>query len=274
MENKLKINVKEQKQIQLLILKELKKVCDDNNIKYFLGGGTLLGAIRHRGYIPWDDDIDVMLLRNDYERLLKIFNDKCKNKEYKLISYKNTKDYYYPFAKIVDMNTKMIEYSCKEISDMGVYIDVFPIDYLPVENRKINKIYRKYKLLNKFLGIYIIDKKDNLTNNKLKKILKKPIKFIIEKFKINTIILKSIDNLGIKNKKTNKVACISGRYFEKEIMSSEYISDYILVEFEGDEYKAPIGYDSYLTKHYGNYMILPPIEKQISNHNNSAYWRC
>lgn len=271
MEQGIPIGMEEQKRIQLDILKELKYVCDKNNIDYSLGGGTLLGAIRHKGYIPWDDDIDIMLMRSEYEKLLNIFNNESRKKEYKLISYKNTTNYYYPFAKIVNVKTRLIEDSYRDLEEMGIYIDIFPIDYLPNEEQKVKKIYKKYKLENKLLGIYKYNK--DSTANKKKMYLKKVIRFFLVKLKIYKLILSSIDNLCKKYVKTNKVACISGRYFEKEIMPSEYISDYVQVDFEGESYKAAKGYDEYLTKHYGNYMELPPKEKQISNHNNIAFWK-
>ena len=273
MKKTIEVTIEKQKEIQLLMLNEFKRVCDINNINYSLGGGTLLGAIRHKGYIPWDDDIDVMMMRSDYEKILQIFNEQCEINEYKLLSYKNTDDYYYPFAKIVNLKTKIEEYSYKKIEELGIYIDIFPIDFLPNDEKQIKRIYKKYKNFNILLNIYKIGKKDKITKNKIKLILKKPINWLLSKFKMHRLILKNIDNLGTKYNNTNKVACISGRYFEKEIMSSNYISDYLLVDFENEKYKAAIGYHDYLTKHYGDYMKLPPKDKQISNHDNIAYWK-
>ncbi len=268
-----KITLDEQKKIQLSILIEVKKVCDKCNINYYLGGGTLLGAIRHSGYIPWDDDIDIMMLRTDYEKLLENFNKKTENSNYKLISYKNTKNYYYPFAKIVDLRTELIESAYKPIEEMGIYIDIFPIDFLPDNDKKIQKIYKKYKVLERILGIYRIDKVDKITKNRFKLILKKPIRYILEKLRLYKLILKSIDSIGKKYNGTNTVACISGRYFEKEIMPKAYIDSYVLANFEGNKFKIPVGYDEYLAKHYGEYMKLPPKEKQIADHENVAYWK-
>lgn len=267
------IGLEEQKKIQLEILKKVKEICDSNNINFFLGGGTLLGAVRHKGYIPWDDDIDIMMMRTEYERLLEIFDKECNDNRYKLLSYNNDKDYYYPFAKIVDLRTTILEYPYKKIENMGVYIDIFPIDFLPDDDKKINKLYKRYKTGNRIMDAYKVDNIEEFTQNKLKLLLKKPLRWIIQKFKFYKIILKMMDGLGKKYNNTKKVACISGRYFEKEIMPSDYISDYVFLEFEGEKFKAPIGYESYLAKHYGDYMKLPPKEKQMSNHSNVAYWR-
>ncbi len=268
----MKLSLDEQKNIQQELLKEIKRVCEIHNITFFLGGGTLLGAIRHKGYIPWDDDIDIMMPRKDYENLLNNFNIEC-NDNCKLINYINTHDYYYPFAKIVNTKTILIENEYKQIKDMGVYIDVFPIDFLPDNEKKIKKIMKKYRRIYKLIYMYQYNNISDVTENKVKLFLKKILLMIIKKFKLIPKILKYLDNIAIKYKNTKKVACISGRYAEKEVMPSSYIEDYTLVDFEGEKYKAPIGYDEYLTKHYGDYMKLPPKEKQIKEHDNEVYWR-
>lgn len=267
-----KIELEEQKKLQLEMLKFLKDICDKYSITYFLGGGTLLGAIRHKGYIPWDDDIDIMLPRKDYNKLLEIFNNES-YESYKILSYKNTSDYYYSFAKLVDTRTILIENDYEKISEMGVYIDLFPIDELPDEENKIKKVLKKYIFWDRILMCYIQKNFLKYNANFIKILYKKSMKFFIKTFKLKNNILNNIDKICTKYTNTNTVACITGVYFEKEIMPKSYISDYVMVEFEGEEFKAPIGYDEYLTKHYGDYMKLPPKEKQVSNHNTKVFWR-
>ena len=261
-----KINLEKQKEIQLEILKEIKNFCNNNNLRYFLSGGTLLGAIRHKGYIPWDDDIDIMMPREDYDKLLANFNEKC-NDQLKVLSFINTDGYYYPFAKVVNIKTVLIEDNYREIKDLGIYVDIFPIDYLPDNEKETKKIMQKYKKLNKLIGIYSVDV-DKMTTNKLKLIIKKLILLLIEKGNNYKKILKKIDNIASEYKNTEKVACISGRYFE-----SSYIEKSILVDFENEQYTIPVGYEEYLTKHYGDYMQLPPEEKRVKQHENQVYWR-
>ena len=122
---KTKLSLKEIQKIELDILLYLDKVCRENDIKYYLSSGTLLGAIKYQGFIPWDEDIDVIFLREDYNKLIKCFENETGR--YKLLSIYNSKDYYYPFAKLVDTKTTLIENS-KPINDMGVYIDIVPMD--------------------------------------------------------------------------------------------------------------------------------------------------
>lgn len=268
-----RIDEKEARRIQLEILKETAKICKENNLMCFLGGGTLLGAVRHKGYIPWDDDIDVMMPRKDYEKLLEIFDKNNRKEEYKLLSYKNTKGYYYAFNKVVDVRTKIIEDNYKEIENYGIYIDIFPIDYLPDDDKKIKKIFKKYRIKNNLTNIYQTKDLSKDARNKVRLILKKMIAPIIRNEKVMKKILKQMDEMLIKYNNTSKVACVSGKYAEKEVMPATYMSDYRMLEFEGEEYCVPIGYKDYLIKHYGDYMKLPPKEQQVKSHHNVAYWR-
>jgi len=267
-----KINHTEMKKIEIDILKKINKICNDNNIKIYLGGGTLLGAIRHKGFIPWDDDIDLMLLREDYQKLLKIFDNNIID-DLKLLSYHNDSSYYYPFAKIININTVMYENEMKPINNLGIYIDIFPIDYLPTNKLVIEWIFFKKRIFQSISAFSSVKNILSHTSNPIKKLYKKLFQGIFSKLPKNYCARK-IDKLLIKNKKTKNVVCISGSYVKKEIMPASYISDSVEVEFEGSMYLAPIGYHDYLVKHYGvNYMQIPPKEKQISNHNNVAYWK-
>ena len=174
-----KLNLEEIQKIELDILIYLDKICKENNIKYYLSSGTLLGAIKYKGFIPWDDDIDVVLFRSDYLKLIDVLG---KNDEkYKILSIYNTEDYYYPFAKLVDTRTVLIENS-KKIKDMGVYIDIFPIDGYITENieKEIsqlrilrNLMVRRYRIKNCIRNNfdYIIDGKTNVKHKKIKDII-------------------------------------------------------------------------------------------------------
>ena len=121
------IQFEEMKKIELNILIYFTEVCEENNLRYYLGGGTLLGAVRHKGFIPWDDDIDVMMPRPDFQKLLSL---SINNENYNIIK-PGTAGYYYNFAKLVDTRTILEEKGIKRIDGLGVYIDIFPLDGMP-----------------------------------------------------------------------------------------------------------------------------------------------
>lgn len=266
------IDLEQIKRIELDILKETARICEENNLEFFLGGGTLLGAVRHNGFIPWDDDVDIMMPRSDYEKLVEIFNQNC-NKHYKLLDYRTENDYYYPFNKIVDLRTKLYEDNFKEIKNMGINIDVFPIDYLPENEKEIEKVFKKFKFYNRMVVYYRTLNKRKSTKNKFLVLPKVVLGFIMSIFNFYRICLKKLDNLCKKYNDTRKVACISGRYLEKEVMDISYIEEKVMMKFEDTEMPIPVGYDDYLTKHYGDYMKLPPKEERVANHNRQVYWR-
>ena len=124
---KRKVTLEEMRDLQLAMMDKIHEFCVERGIRYSLGGGTLLGAVRHKGYIPWDDDIDIMLPRPDYERFLKEFDGVYPN--FKVLHLNNDRTYPYLFAKVYDSRTLLVE--CR--ATMGVYIDVFPIDGLPLK---------------------------------------------------------------------------------------------------------------------------------------------
>ncbi|MGM0883315.1 MAG: LicD family protein [Bacillota bacterium] len=262
------IELRQMKDIELEILKKVVEFCDDNNLRYFLAGGTLLGAIRHKGFIPWDDDIDIIMPRKDYMKFLQLSNNGIGNK-LKVIDAYNSTDYYYPFAKVFDSDTKLIEHdiSTKEI---GVYIDIFPMDGLPtnieLSRKHINKIY--YFNILRFLMIH-----------KLKKHSRKPHLLLMSTL-LNYLfrfkwIIKKMDELATKYDfdSCEYVAVVVSGYGQKERIEKKDFSNFVKVEFEKEYFNAPVGYERYLTNLYGNYMVLPPVDKRISHHKYEVYWR-
>lgn len=135
------LSIDDIREIELQILNYIDEVCKDNKLRYYLLGGTLLGAIRHGGFIPWDDDIDIIMPRNDYDTLLSIINET--NNKYKVLAYKYKKEYYYPFAKIVDSSTMVVESNTIATNNMGVWVDIFPIDNLPNDKKHRKRIQDK-----------------------------------------------------------------------------------------------------------------------------------
>ena len=138
-------DIHELRQIQIGILDEVHQYCEAHGLRYFLSSGTLIGAVRHKGYIPWDDDIDVYMPRKDYERFLREFKG---NEQYKLLNPAKEPHYYYTFAKVIDLRTRMVEDETVGF-EIGVYMDIFPVDYVPDDMKEREHVFKSKKLLYK-----------------------------------------------------------------------------------------------------------------------------
>lgn len=248
----------ELKIVELDILKQFIKVCDKLKINYFLAGGTLIGAVRHKGFIPWDDDIDVCMLREDYDKFIKEAQ-KHLPKNYFLQTYETDKNYLNCFSKIRNSDTTFIETSVNSIDmNHGIYIDIFPLDNL----YKINSL--KEKLIHFKLYEHYYSNSKKLTH-KLFLLLSKII--YRRKSKLQLCKLKDKIYKQKNNSKTEKIVCYSGAWgLKKESHLKEDFEDFTIVDFEGIKVKAPIGYDRVLRDTYGDYMKLPPKEKRIAHH--------
>lgn len=254
------LELEEIRNIQLDILKEVSDFCDENNLTYFLCGGTLLGAIRHEGYIPWDDDIDIMMPKPDYERLIEGF----KSEDLKLYNHNSIKGYNNPFVKISDTKTKAIGRGIKDY-EIGVNIDVFPLDGFPnssiLTSLHINRV-KIYRSLMK--AEYITSKKDQ-------SIIKSFIAFISKitlQFVSKKVLLEKITQVSKKYRfeYSRFAGILVWGYGKREVCPKSVFNKQIDVLFEGNYFKGPEDYDTYLTNVYGDYMKLPPVEKRQSSH--------
>lgn len=247
--------------IDLKILKEYLKICKKHKLKYYIIGGTFLGAVRHKGFIPWDDDMDIAMPRKDFDKFLKIANaDLPKNM--KLITFENDENYRYYLPRIVDLNTKIIEkrYENTNITS-NIFIDIFPIDGTP-NNFILRKLYYLRILFNRMLvSYYYIDTIDPSRKRKLyEQILIGIAKIIPTKKIINpNKVLNKIDNMLRKYKieKSKYIGTIMGAYRTREIVPKEYFGIPSEYEFEGQKLTGPEMYDEYLTHMYGDYMKIP-----------------
>lgn len=260
------INSDELRTIQISILEAVSEFCESNDIKYWIDNGTLLGAIRHKGYIPWDDDIDIGMLREDYDKFSKLFNS-CNNK-YRFLCLENTPDFYLSHGKVCDTDTKLYEPDENGI-ELFVNIDIFVYDNAPDDDSLVKKMYDcRDKLRNR----YII-KNEKIINDKksIKTYLKIIRRFVYKMlYKENNEIFKMIENsksyASIETRRVGNFTSYTRMACEKSVFRES-----ILVEFEGKMYKAPIGYDEWLKSFYGDYMKLPPEEKRVSHHSFVAY---
>lgn len=263
--------IKELQQIELNILKYVDKLCRENGLTYFLAYGTLLGAVRHQGFIPWDDDIDILMPRDDYEILCNILHEK--NGRYKILCSQYDKNYMYAFGKVIDSNTQLVEQEVTVPNLMGVYIDVFPYDGLrgnPEDNRiflKACSLLEKCRYLSTFP--YEAIKHVIWWRN----IWRVPFWILLKAINYRTLV--KVLNYLIKKyavKNSHWVGCLCAQAIYKELVPEEVVAAGMTLKFEGTEFMVPIGYDTMLTKMYGDYMTLPPIEEREPHHDFKAWW--
>jgi lipopolysaccharide cholinephosphotransferase len=262
-------NIRTLQLIELDILKEIVAICDANNLEYYMIGGTFLGAIRHKGFIPWDDDIDISMPRGGYEKFLKIAENKLP-KHIKIENFITNPNYQYYITRVQNINTKVIE---KRISNVQKWthasVDIFPIDGTP--NNKYSRKWYYFRVLTHrmLMSLCYKDSIDRERKRSFKErlFLKIMENLPIEKFfnankekqKIDRLLKKqSVDN-------SNHIGTIMGAYRTREIVPKVYFGNGNFYDFEGLKFRGPSMYNEYLTHMYGDYMKIPSIEYQ-KNH--------
>lgn len=247
------------------ILDKVSEFCEQNNIKYWIDCGTLLGAIRHKGYIPWDDDIDVGMLRPDFDRFMELFNEE--NDRYKFYSIENNDKFYFAYGKVLDTKTVLYEPD-KSGTKLAINIDIFVYDNAPDDVKKINFMYNKRDFLRLLHNLRT--KRIAYRKNFIMKIVSKVANLILHMFPENFFIRKLSQNSEkYCNVQTKRVGNFMG--YARMSCDKDVFDDFIYAEFENKKYKIPIGYDKWLRAFYGEYMELPPVEKRTSHHKFEAY---
>ena len=256
----MELQAKELQSRLLSMMKQFHNICVDNNLRYYIIGGTCIGARRHKGFIPWDDDVDVGMPREDYEKLCKLSRDAFPE-NLELRFYRNTPKSPFHFIKLVDNTTTLIERAYLDYVE-GVYIDVFPLDGVKDYNKKFTeKIRCKYIWFEKVMIFYHC-MTENRTNI-LKKVLIRISKSrSLEK--MHETIERHMRKYSFDGSDT--VANFFGAWKEKEIYPKAYLGNPTLYEFEDTKLYGPERIDEYLTHVYGDFMKLPPKEKQVFKH--------
>lgn len=265
-----KINLNELRKIQINILDYVDSFCRKNDINYWLDCGTLLGAVRHKGYIPWDDDIDIGMLREDYLKFIKAFNlDNSSN--YKFHCYENDKNWHLPFGKVVDESTVLFEPDEKAGIKTSINIDVFVYDNAPSDLRKLHNMYLKRDIYTKLNNLQFFKHFTYESKNKYNWI-RYPFHLLFQIFPKGYFVKKNIKNSKKYSKKeTNYVGNFTS--FKKIICEKSIFDSFIELDFEGNKYLVPIGYKKWLEAFYGDYMKLPPKSQQVSHHRFVAYYK-
>ena len=249
------------KEIEIDLLSRFIEVCERLNLRYFAIGGTLLGAVRHKGFIPWDDDIDVGMPRSDYEIFVKeggrYFSD-----PYFLQTFSSDKEAIFPFAKLRDSGTTFIEKSAASLHiNHGVYIDIFPLDGYPTSRIKGKILNWEKAILNERVLKGFIDLEHS--NN-----LKRKIVLSLTAPLSSQGAVKRFDKLIKKYDYEDSylIANYCGAWGKKEIVPKHWYGNGIQGTFESIEIMLPEKYDLWLTQVYGDYNKYPPLEEQVPHH--------
>lgn len=262
------IDLKKLQMIELDILQELDRICEKHNITYHLFGGTLIGAIRHKGFIPWDDDIDICMRREDYNEFISICKRELSN-SYFLQNYKSDPNFFHSFVRIRKNGTVVMQRQYKDI-DMhhGVFIDVFPFDNIPDSSIR-KKI--QYSLIrgNRIIKNFKIKKKANQRN--LKSIVKKFVSLVVKPIPLryfNSVetYLATYYNKRVTNSSTLMVEAIQINH-NRCMVDNSLFYEVEELEFEEHMFIGPKYYDKILTNMYGDYMKLPKESERQPHHN-------
>ncbi len=251
--------------IELDILKEIDRVCQKHDIKYFLDCGTALGAVRHKGFIPWDDDIDIGMTRENYNKFIKIAPLEL-TENYFLQSLETEKKCPHLFAKVMKKNTLYMSWAWKNIDiPQGIWVDIFPYDYCTDED---DKSIKDFRLLSKIYGYKMIPnrflKDDGTIKWKLVSVVRKLLYYLLFLYPQKKLI-NQIDKVLNSFNKNNKKYSIPLVFPEILKLEKKIVEDLQVVEFEDSFFPITKYIHEYLTLRYGDYMKLPPEEKRVGH---------
>ena len=264
-------DLEELKKIQLDILLKVHAFCEDEGLRYSLDSGTLLGAIRHKGYIPWDDDIDIIMPRPDYRRFLNEFNGYFP--ELEVYAPELDWNYYAPYANVCDTRTILKEgRNGHRKTELGIKIDIFPVDGAPADYDEYLLVLKKIDRLNlmlqsKRLSLRPFDYSFRTTASVI-------YHRLISVFRSYSSIQKEISMICQSFTFDDSAYAAKLSYTSTKNRSPrETFEKYECCDFEGHSLKIIQDYDAFLRKMYGDYMKLPPENERVPHHNFEAYWK-
>ena len=263
------LSLEEIKQVELDILEYLHEICEKHDIKYFIDFGTLLGAVRHKGFIPWDDDTDISLARDEFEKLYKVLKDE-NHPYYKLISFRETKGYPYSYMRVYDVRTRRDANLTDPTVVLRTCVDIFPYDGVVTEesDRKKMKLYKFFIRLSSLNFKGIKSESGGLKN------IPRYIGSAVFRLTSPQLWNQKLENLALKysvDKATDLTCTIYDPYYPSGI-KKEWLYDLIDLPYENIVVKAPRKYHEILVYEFGeNYMTPPPIEQQVPG-GDKNYW--
>lgn len=253
------------KKIEFDILVEFRKFCEQHDLKYSLGAGTLLGAVRHQGFIPWDDDIDIFMLRAEYDRMIDIIENSDSSLIHSRYAFKLplSENFAYPFVKIVDMKTLVLDRNLRRRYCNGLWIDIFPIDtcYKDMSKNEVMILRRReyVKMIRRFSTVS--------GKNFFRTVLKQ----------LNNQIQHWLFHRGLKywirqclktdsDPDSGFAGTIMWPVTVKDVYPVGYFEGYTELEFEGEMFSVFRRYEDILTWRYGDYLQLPELQDRQGHH--------
>lgn len=257
------------KKVQLELLIEFDKICRENKLNYQLFSGTLLGAVRHSGFIPWDDDIDVCMLRKDYEKFIEISKGNI-NQKYFLQTFETDKFYMHNYAKLRKNGTLIIDGGWPGLEmHRGIFIDIFPMDKVAPE-KIVAKIQKQLLFIIKKIKPFKSESVYTSSRNKLFKYVKIIIFNLLRPFSLQTLnrLQEKISRI-YQNQNTvysTALSHLDNSLYHSHMIENDDFYNTIEVEFEGHLFPAPKNYDLVLTRNFGDYMTPPKSNDQKPHH--------
>lgn len=256
---------------QLEILSDFIKICNENQLDYFMGWGSMIGVIRHKGFIPWDDDVDVAMLREDYEKVIRIIEEQWSDK-YTILNTEKNPSYACSVTHLQKKGTRFVTYNARNLKvDTGICIDIFQLDNVPDDEKLRNRQIRKAWFLGRLL--YLSENPRPIIPLKgISKALASAVCFCahygLRLFRIRPEkIYRSLQKNAVRYNQ-EETACVAAMFDNipaKSVMKKEDIFPLIEMPFEDTYVKIPKNYDRYLTSLYGDYMQLPPVEDRVNH---------
>ena len=264
--NRKPLSLEEIKKRELAILEDVDAFCREQGLTYFINFGTLIGAVRHKGFIPWDDDIDLMMPRADYERFISLYSEA--NRPYQVLEHRKTPGYYNHFMKVIDPQTELRDLRNHKTYPSGVFIDIFPCDTFD-DWGLVEKMYQlesvKLLCISPFRKVWVGDH--------LLKDIARTWSWLVLGVVKPTVFTKIIQRLidEIPSNASRYQGSLAEKFKEKGIVPAGSFDELIDLPFEHLIVKAPKQYDMLLRHYYGDYMQLPPVEQQVNPHDIVVY---
>lgn len=269
-----RIDLPEIKIIVTDILRYIDRVCRENDIRYYIMFGTLIGAVRHKGFIPWDDDIDICIFREDYERFIKAIN--TNSHIYGYIGFETDPYYYFTYGRVIDRRTILTNRPKRDIKDFGLFVDVFPMDNIADSESLQHTFFERFTFYRNRVWKTIPTRYNDVNKPFLLR-FKRWLREMPARFKLGVSNFGKYREMYIASLQTYKNDSCDyitiAETYKKCVFPKKYFENSIDIQFEDLVVKAPACYHEILSETYGNYMVLPPKDQQITNHEFIAYWK-